>query len=458
MPRSWNHLRLATTGLAVFAAASGCQPAARDEARPLVVVASGDTAGWIVPCGCASNQSGGLPRRGSFVAELRREADVVVADVGGTPSGTSAYDRAKFEAVLRGELAMQIAAHNIGRSEALLGPVYLRQLGTRLGVPLVSANACDAEGRLIAQRWRIVEAAGRRVALVGVLSERYATDQVRVTPPGRAILDALEEIASAYDALVVLAYLPDDELRQLAGAIPEADVVVGGPTGQPLPPEPIGPTLLASATNEGKFLARFDAPGAGASGRWSGTIVELDDRLNDDPEQLGNLDAFYRELARRDFTPAQTSFAAPLVSGKPGPQIAGSDRCRACHDEDCRLWDTSRHAHAWDSLRKNGTYVDPACQRCHTTGYGLPGGFESVAESPKRVHVGCESCHGPSREHVDDPEIRTPHFARAKDSCPGCHDRENSPKFVYDTYWAQILHGTSDDVAWTSEGNSKGGP
>src|SRR3990172_11014673 len=39
----------------------------------LVLVVSGDTAGWIVPCGCASNQSGGLPRRGSFVADRGRK-------------------------------------------------------------------------------------------------------------------------------------------------------------------------------------------------------------------------------------------------------------------------------------------------------------------------------------------------------------------------------------------------
>src|SRR5262249_25872607 len=70
--------------------------------RALTVVISGDTAGWIVPCGCTSNQSGGLLRRGTFVDGLRGSADVVVADAGGAPGGTSAYHQVKFEAILKG--------------------------------------------------------------------------------------------------------------------------------------------------------------------------------------------------------------------------------------------------------------------------------------------------------------------------------------------------------------------
>src|SRR5437879_9282226 len=54
----------------------------------VMIVVSGDTSDWIVPCGCTSNQSGGLSRRGSLVKELRRRADVVLLDAGGAPGGT----------------------------------------------------------------------------------------------------------------------------------------------------------------------------------------------------------------------------------------------------------------------------------------------------------------------------------------------------------------------------------
>src|SRR5215471_1064329 len=80
---------------------------------PLVLVVSGDTAGWIVPCGCTANQSGGLLRRGTYVGRLRERAEVLVADAGGAPGGTSAYQRVKFEAILQGEQAMGAVAHNL---------------------------------------------------------------------------------------------------------------------------------------------------------------------------------------------------------------------------------------------------------------------------------------------------------------------------------------------------------
>src|SRR5437763_7373423 len=103
---------------------SGCgrsaAPAA--ESKPLYLVASGDTAGWLMPCGCTSNQSGGLLRRATYVNGLRASSDVILADVGGAAGGDSEYHKVKFEAILAGEQQMGIAAHNIGRSEAALGP------------------------------------------------------------------------------------------------------------------------------------------------------------------------------------------------------------------------------------------------------------------------------------------------------------------------------------------------
>src|ERR1700747_3511266 len=65
-------------------------------ARPVEIIVSGDTAGWIVPCGCTASQSGGLPRRGQSIEAERGRANVIYADAGGAAAGTSNYHRAKF--------------------------------------------------------------------------------------------------------------------------------------------------------------------------------------------------------------------------------------------------------------------------------------------------------------------------------------------------------------------------
>jgi hypothetical protein len=428
--------------LAVLACAmlAGCRPTGTG--RALVVVASGDTAGWIVPCGCTSNQSGGLPRRATYIESLRAEAEVVPIDVGGAAHGNSPYDLAKFEAILRGEALMGVAAHNIGAAEAKFGPAELRRLAVKIGVPMISANAHDRSGQPVAEPARLVSAAGRRLALVGVLSERYATKELQVSPPRQAAIETLRGLAGKYDAAIVLAYLPDDELRQFADELPEADVVVGGPTGQPISPREVGPGLLCSATSKGKFMVRLDAPTARSGARWSGSIVELDDKFGDDAGQVGNVEAFRRDLGERDFSPGQTGFVEPLPADVPkGYAIAGDKTCKKCHDEDCRELRKTKHAEAWQALKAKGAHVDPECQRCHTTGYGLPGGFASLRRDAALVNVGCESCHGPSRAHVVKSDVHTPYFGRAKDHCTSCHDRENSPKFDYDKYWEKVRHG-----------------
>jgi len=153
-------------------------------------------------------------------------------------------------------------------------------------------------------------------------------------------------------------------------------------------------------------------------------------------------------LGQRDFTQDEARPAGKLPSQAPqGDRIAGTPGCGKCHGEDTVDWKRSKHARAWESLVSRGTHVDPDCQQCHATGYGLPGGFVSVRRSPDRTGVGCEDCHGTSQRHAADPKVRTPWFGRARDRCPGCHDRENSPDFHYDKYWEQIDHGAPADEA-----------
>lgn len=412
--------------------------------RPVVMVVSGDTAGWIVPCGCTANQSGGLLRRGSFIRGLKDGADVIAADVGGAVHGTSPYQQVKLEAILRGEAAMGYEAHNIGGPEAALGGDYLKRISANVGVPFVSANARGADGSSLTEPIRIVERGGRRVGLIGVLSRQYASPDVQVDDPKTAVLRTVTEAKGRCDSFIVLAYAPDDELRKLATELPEVDAVIGGPTGQAIAPQRVGPNLLASATNKGKFLVQLDAePNAR---QWSGQIVEMDPKWPDDPEQQTNLRNYLSELERRDFVASETGFSPMAVSDAPaGYRIAGNQACQSCHANDCALLSNSKHAAAWKSLLDRGYHVDPYCQQCHTTGYGLPDGFVSRTRSKSLESVGCENCHGPSQAHVRDPKVRT--MFLAKDQCISCHDHENSPHFAYEAYWAKIRHGMKAGVS-----------
>ncbi|MBI3861156.1 MAG: cytochrome c family protein [Planctomycetia bacterium] len=155
---------------------------------------------------------------------------------------------------------------------------------------------------------------------------------------------------------------------------------------------------------------------------------------------MTNLTRFREELGKIDFPADQTGFSPPLPAKLPADfHVAGTTACQVCHGEDCSSWSGSRHGHAWKTLLDKGSHVDPYCQHCHTTGYGLPGGFASLRTGSERVNVGCETCHGPSHAHARKPSIKTLYDAR--DRCVQCHDHENSPQFDYESFWSLIAHG-----------------
>ncbi len=412
----------------------------------MTVVVSGDTAGWIVPCGCASNQSGGLPRRAAFIDRRRETETVFVADVGGAGSGTTVYDRLKLEAILRGESEMGVCVHNIGKAEAESGPEIIRLLSEKLQTPWISANTTDTTGKPLVSASKTMTAGKRRIIFIGVLSQDYQNENIRVASPRQAVLRILKEQAGSFDYAVVLAYMPEDELRKLAQDLPEVDAVVGGPTGQPVPPVYAqGHTLLTSATRQGKFIVVLTFPEKDSRDvRLEGEIVELDERFADEPGQIDNVQRFYAELKHRDLTPEETPFVESGFAVAPLDVVAGTQACQSCHEEEYRIWKESRHAAAWESLVPRGAQYDPDCQRCHVTGYGWSGGFESAGRSTERRNVGCESCHGASSRHCVKTEIQTSQATRASQGCLVCHDKENSPMFDYDQYWTKIRHGDDD--------------
>lgn len=418
------------------------------------IVISGDTGGWIVPCGCTANQSGGLLRRGTLLRQLRAAGPTIYADVGGAGAGTSPYQAVKFEYILRGEKLMGVSAHNLGSNELAQGGARIQEIEKRLAIPFISANTQTHDGMPIVEPMRIETLGGKRIALVGVVSPKFATSEISVSDPVSAISAAIASQKGNYDALIVLAYLPEDELNHLAAALPEADAIIGGPTGQAVVPQKSGAVLVGASTNKGKFLVRL-TPAADPHS-WSGSIDELTAGISDDAEQVANLNAYLAELAQKDFPAADSGFAPTLPDNAPASyRIAGTQSCASCHAAEQKAWQNSPHALAWSVLVAKNFHVDSSCQQCHTTGFGLPGGFVSRSTTPTLVNVGCENCHGPSQAHLQDPHVHTTYAAF--DQCIRCHDHENSPLFEKNSFWARIAHGHRADGSVPAPDQTPGG-
>lgn len=80
-------------------------------------------------------------------------------------------------------------------------------------------------------------------------------------------------------------------------------------------------------------------------------------------------------------------------------KFVGVKPCRSCHMKEFKVWKKTKHGTNFETL-KGDERKNPDCLKCHTTGYGKPGGFVSEEKTPELKGTGCEACHGPGSAHV----------------------------------------------------------
>lgn len=132
------------------------------------------------------------------------------------------------------------------------------------------------------------------------------------------------------------------------------------------------------------------------------------------------------------------------LSGLPGDLshegFVGSLVCGMCHKEELAQWETTPHAHAYQTLVDSGDTDKVDCHSCHVTGEK---GLEQRPwqMTPRELQeIGCESCHGPGGPHRREPHPWAATFSTAESSCVLCHDQENSPDFNYEEYLKKVVH------------------
>jgi hypothetical protein len=126
----------------------------------------------------------------------------------------------------------------------------------------------------------------------------------------------------------------------------------------------------------------------------------------------------------------------------PTDGYVGLQVCQPCHlPEYQRFTSYSKKNQSFQSIvrMKKGLTEDEIrqCYACHTTGYGRPGGFISLEQTPDLKEAGCEVCHGPGKLHS---QTQDPSHIRGKPNlevCRQCHIEERIRAFHY----RPMLHG-----------------
>lgn len=366
--------------------------------QPDVLLVAGDFQGYLTPCGCVKPMTGGIARLGTAVRSLSPKKGALRITSGNLSAGSTRQDELKAEALVEALTKMEFQAIHSGQGDARLSP-EIRQGLERL-----------SKGRLFGP------GAKRITVAPGVVSVRADTG-IPASTAGVAIFDGGLADCRAW--------------VQRAGW---TGIAVYRSTGKPPEqPEKVGRAWLITPGDKGKYLLRI---GMKAGKPTSYGVAPLGPQYADD---AGSRAVLNRYLTR--VTHEQLLERMPRDESE---AYAGSKACMSCHAEDYKIWSSTRHAKALETLEKEKHDRDPDCVGCHVVGLEHEGGFTSRAATPDLKGVGCESCHGPSAKHVQNPEVRTP--KKAFEACLSCHDVNHSPGFDAQTYWPKIKHGVDKSV------------
>jgi len=409
------------------------------------MIVSGDSLGYLEPCGCRRDQAGGLPGRARIVEGLAPDSRLVF-DIGDMTSGTRDYEMLKLKYMLQGMEIIGYDAVNLGQKEAEIDIEKLRALLKSSPIPFVSANVFSkADHKPLTEPYRIIERGGARFGVIGVTScaPEDAGPGVEVRPVMDALSEVLPEVKPKCDTLIVLAFCDEDQIHEIANKYPEVSCILGGDVPQASgSPETVNRAAIFNVTNKGKVIGRLDLVKAGGGYSVAGgrAVVIAADKVQP-PQKIGALlTSFKNELRDRRYELAEGEGLEKIESTEgTSNEYVGDKACISCHASAHKTWALSAHAHAFTTLKKKNSEFDPDCLRCHTVGYALSTGFIDEQKTPGLANVQCESCHGRGQEHA-----KTKSKASLKPitpaSCVKCHDQENSENFNYETFWPKIAH------------------
>jgi hypothetical protein len=474
----------------------------------LALVVTGQQYGYIQPCGCSPVQYGGLTRRYNFLQKLREGGWPVVAvdlgDIPDLPTHGSPQTLLKYVYSMKALKLMDYTAVSFGANEMRL-PLDDALNSYALNNPsprVVAANLLDrAKGgrfNLNVATWEVGGKGGTpKVGVFGLIGpsvEREGRDQtVKFHPKTQQVIDtALRELQARGAELNVLLYQGKlqeasacagycAKRRQADPKFPRLDVILclteeDEPPGGP---DHAGETAVLRIGHKGRYvgvLGAFRTGDAAQPWRTRYQLVKIGPEY-DTPKgkekghplmdlledyALAVKDGNYLAKFPRRKHPVQLAF--------PKAEYVGSAECKRCHKSEYEVWQRKGehglgHAHAYQTLvdakhPRNRQY-DGECIVCHVVGFGIEKGFANeLVKKPDLKDVGCESCHGPCSEHVDNtknkeiwkainpyrwepnekPEARIRRLNQIDIFCQKCHDIDNSVHFDFAKYWPQIVH------------------
>lgn len=374
---------------------------------------------------------------------------VVLVDNGGyfPEENLPAYqDLAWF--VMDAMKSLGVDAVGVGERDLRYGRAFLEQRAKRDQLPVVCANLLDKKSRRTVFAPYLIKKVGTvSIGFLGLITDKGnlgpAKDSLLVDDPAAVAKRVVPEMRKkGAQVVVLLSQLGKVESEDLVTAVDGIDaLVVGRNTALIDKGRMVKNTVACYGGEQGQFACR--------------TIVTLDDKKHmssGDAEAIvlgpevgeraevrdlvKSFDDGFNERMRKSEMERQAKAAAQNAENSASHYI-GDKLCIRCHQKEGEQWKTTSHSLAWQTLVDMKKDNSSECIGCHVVGYQKAGGFASMATTPDKGNVQCESCHGMGTEH--DAFAKSPQQVTAQ-TCLQCHTPDNDPGFQFDRKLALVAH------------------
>ena len=452
----------------------------------LAIVLTGERHGYLEPCGCTQNQTGGVSLLANLFKQIEdRKWPVTAFDLGGLVKRNRRQSQIKYETILAAMKDMKYGGVALGPEELRFGADIFLQLHNPdppqpdTTPTFLAANLLVLETPELGKtKFKVVETNGVKIAVTSILgkSRKGQFPDITWQEPAKVLPEVIKEMqATKPDLMLLLSQSSKDESKELAKQFPDFDILLtAGGVEDPLgDPEYIGKTMMVDVGHKGKSAGVVGYyPDADAKGdpkkRFRFTVISLDrQRFKETPKMAEHMQFYQDRLKQEDLAAKELPIDHPR-----GATFVGAEKCGECHTKAYEKWLTTAHAHAYESLingRKDqiergdkiiSRIYDPECLSCHVTGWHpqevirYKSGFVNKQQSPHLLGQQCENCHGPGSGHIELIDMDKVEEAKKvmrvtlaeakKTTCYQCHDLDNSPKFEFDSYWEKIKHPWRD--------------
>ena len=264
----------------------------------LRLVLTGSVHGQLDPCGWKKNPLGGLPRRLTYINQLREGGvDPVLLDAGDAlfelnilANGKEASSKLRAKTVFESTAKMGNYIYNVGHNDFAAGLDFLKQLEISANNNFISSNIVNAgTDDLAFKSHTIIERNGIKVGVFGILSSLPASAKELELKDALTVINSkVEELRPQVDVLVMLINANKLQLDKLVSQTKNVDYIFSSRETSRTRPErkqADGNPMLYGTGIQGKYLGRVDLK-----------LVDKNKPINDITGSMMTVDLFNERL------------------------------------------------------------------------------------------------------------------------------------------------------------------